>query len=356
MKDAKYIIAYVAPLAAFLGLYFRSWAAPGAIYIAFIIIPFIEIFAKGTSKNLSPEEEKDKLNAPFFDFLLYLNVPILYGLMFYYFHIINTFDLSILELIGCTLNVGLIVGSIGINVAHELGHRENKVEQFLSKFLLLSALYMHFFIEHNRGHHKHVATPEDPSSARFNENLYFFWIRSSVNGWINAWKLEKFRLEKSNLKNISLKNEMLVFQIIQMLYLLLIALIFSWKVVPFAILIAINGFLILETVNYIEHYGLQRKMLTTGKYETVQPWHSWNSNHDLGRIYLYELTRHSDHHYKANRKYQILRHFDEAPQLPLGYPGSMILSLIPPLWFKVMNPRIANLKNNKINKILIAGG
>lgn len=340
LKDAKYIIAYIAPLAAFLGLYFRSWAAPGAIYVAFVIIPIIELFAIGNTDNLSSEEEDSKLKSSFFDLLLYLNIPILYGLIWYYFHILNVYELSIGELIGCTLNVGLIVGSIGINVAHELGHRSSKVEQFMSKLLLLSALYMHFFIEHNRGHHKHVATFEDPSSARLNENLYFFWIRSSVNGWINAWKLEGQRLQKSDQSVFSLKNEMLSFQIIQVLYLVLVGILFSWKIVPFAILIAIIGFLTLETVNYIEHYGLQRKKLPSGKYEMVQPWHSWNSNHDLGRIYLYELTRHSDHHFKANRKYQVLRHFDESPQLPFGYPGSMILSLVPPLWFKVMNAKV----------------
>ena len=351
MKDAKYIVAYIAPIAAFLGLYFRSWASPGAIYIAFVIIPFIELFAKGTTANLSEEEEESKLASKFFDILLYLNVPILYGLIIYYFHILNTVDLTLLELIGCTANIGLIVGSIGINVAHELGHRSNKAEQFMSKLLLMSALYMHFFIEHNRGHHKHVATPEDPSSARFNENLYFFWLRSSMNGWINSWKLEKTRLEKNNQKILSLHNEMLVFQLIQIFYLILIGLFFSWSVVPFAILIGIIGFLTLETVNYIEHYGLQRDKLPSGKYETVQPWHSWNSNHDMGRIYLYELTRHSDHHFKANRKYQILRHFNEAPQLPLGYPGSMIMSMIPPLWFKVMNPRIKSLKSRETIKV-----
>jgi len=343
MKDAKYIIAYIAPIATFLGLYFRSWASPGAIYIAFLVIPLIEFFATGSTDNLSEDEEESKLASNFFDILLYLNVPILYGLIFYYFHILNTFDLTVLELIGCTANVGLLVGSIGINVAHELGHRSNKVEKFLSKLLLLSALYMHFFIEHNRGHHKHVATPEDPSSARFNENLYFFWIRSSLSGWLNAWKLENKRLQKNNQKILSVHNEMLIFQIVQILYLILIGLIFSWSTVIFAIFIATIGFLILETVNYIEHYGLQRKKLSSGKYETVQPWHSWNSNHDMGRIYLYELTRHSDHHFKANRKYQILRHFNESPQLPYGYPGSMILSMIPPLWFKIMNPRVKSL-------------
>jgi alkane 1-monooxygenase len=256
--------------------------------------------------------------------------------------------LAIYELIGITLSTGIIVGTIGINVAHELGHRVKKYEQTLSKSLLLSALYMHFFIEHNRGHHKNIATEEDPASARFGENLYSFWIRSTVGGYFNAWRLEAERLERRNLPVFSIHNEMLVFQIIQITYLVAVGLIFGWMMIPFAIAIAIVGFLELETVNYIEHYGLRRKKLPSGRYEKVTMHHSWNSNHEMGRLLLYELTRHSDHHYKATRKYQVLRHFDESPQLPYGYPGSMLLSMIPPLWFKVMDRKVRDYNSTNL--------
>jgi alkane 1-monooxygenase len=137
---------------------------------------------------------------------------------------------------------------------------------------------------------------------------------------------------------------MIIFQLVQLSYLFLVwyfgglALLFS------AILIAVVGFLLLETVNYIEHYGLSRKKIENGRYERVQPWHSWNSNHVLGRLILFELSRHSDHHFKANRKYQVLRHFDESPQLPYGYPMSMLMSFVPPLWFAIMNPRVKALE------------
>jgi alkane 1-monooxygenase len=336
--DVKYLIAYLAPLAGFWGVYAGGWWSLGSIYIAFVMIPLLEPFLPGSDRNLSPDEEKAKLSVRFFDWLLYLNVPLLYGLLIFFFHTLVNRDLTGGEMLGMTLNVGLVVGTIGINVAHELGHRSNKREQFLAKTLLLSALYMHFFIEHNRGHHKHVATPKDPATSRFNESIYAFWWRSVTGSYRHAWALEKRRLEALDVSPWSWQNEMVRFQVVQVMYLIGVGLIWGPTVACFAIGTAIVGFLLLESVNYIEHYGLVRKQLASGRYEPVTPRHSWNSNHELGRIFLYELTRHSDHHYKATRKYQVLRHMDESPQLPLGYPTSILMALVPPLWFKKMNP------------------
>ena len=339
-RDVKYLIAYIVPIATYFGIYFKDiWSFNGVI-IAFIFIPAIEFFTPGTPENVSPEEEPSRSSAVFFDWLLYLNIPLLYGLMIYYFHTLSLGGLTQTEITGMTLSVGIVVGSIGINVAHELGHRTKKYEQFMSKVLLLSALYMHFFIEHNRGHHKNVATVADPASARYNEIVYFFWFRSVIGSYLHAWKLEADRLKKQGKSVLSLQNEMLRFQLIQLCYLTTVGLVFGPAMIVFALSIAVVGFLLLETVNYIEHYGLSRKQLPSGNYEKVGPHHSWNSDHELGRIFLYELTRHSDHHYKATRKYQVLRHFQESPQLPTGYPASILMSLFPPLWFRVMNPRV----------------
>lgn len=340
MKDLKYLFAYIAPLAAFLGIYYGGIWSPGALYVAFGLIPLLELFSNGSTQNLNAEEAENRLSNRLFDWLLYLNIPILFVLLGYYFSTIATGGLTTFEVVGITCNVGVMVGTIGINVAHELGHRNTASEQFMSKLLLMSALYMHFFIEHNRGHHKNVATDKDPASARFGENLYGFWLRSTWGSYQHAWALEHNRLAKKGQSIFSWHNEMLRFQIIQILYLLSIGAFFGWMVVPFAIYVAIFGFLLLETVNYVEHYGLRRQKLASGHYEKVSPHHSWNSNHELGRIFLYELTRHSDHHFKANRKYQILRHMDSSPQLPHGYPVSMILSMVPPLWFALMNKEV----------------
>ena len=240
-----------------------------------------------------------------------------------------------------TLNVGLVIGTIGINVAHELGHRVNRWEQWMAQSLLLSALYTHFFIEHNRGHHKNVGTELDPASARAGENIYRFWWRSITGSYYNAWKLERERLQRAGKPVWSWENQMLRLQIMQVGYLACVYMIYDLKMVLFAVAIAAVGFLLLESVNYIEHYGLRRKLLPNGRYEPVMPWHSWNSNHELGRIFLSELTRHSDHHYKATRKYQTLRHFDDSPRLPTGYPGAILTALVPPLWFRLMRSRLS---------------
>jgi alkane 1-monooxygenase len=344
-KDLKYLFAYVAPLAAYLGLYYQGWWSFGSIYVGFVFIPLAEQFLPQSDENFPEQEEPRRSHIRLFDWLLYLNIPILFGLIVYYLNVVGQEGLLFYERLGMTLSVGLIVSTIGINVAHELGHRSKAIEQLMAKILLTTALYNHFFIEHNRGHHKYVATDKDPASARLNEPIYFFWIRSTVGGYINAWKLEFKRLQQLGKASWSWENEMVRFTVVQIGYLLTIGLLFGWNMIPYAIAIAVVGFLLLESVNYIEHYGLRRKKTESGRYEKVGPQHSWNSDHELGRIFLYELTRHSDHHYKSSRKYQILRHFDESPQLPLGYPASILLSLIPPVWFSYMNKK-ANYYSN----------
>lgn len=339
-KDLKYLLAYLIPAAGFLGLWLKGPWSFGSVYLAFIILPILEQVLPKSDLNLDSDAEQRKLGSRFFDWLLYLNVPILYGAIFYYFQVIYSTPLATYEVIGLTLNVGLLVGTIGINVAHELGHRSNGREQLLAKLLLLSGLYMHFFIEHNRGHHKNVATPLDPASSRRGQTIYHFWLYSVLGGYRSAWALESRRLHKKGIAFWSIQNDMLRFTFVQLSYLLLVGLIWGWSMMPYAVAIAIVGFLLLESVNYIEHYGLRRREIAPGRYEKVSPLHSWNSDHELGRIFLYELTRHSDHHYKASRKYQVLRHYDESPQLPLGYPASILASLVPPLWFSMMRQRV----------------
>lgn len=339
-RDAKYLIAYILPAATFSALWFKGAFAYNTVVVGFVLIPVLEQILPRSSRNLSEAEEARQLQKRLFDWLLYANVPILYGLLAYYFHTMAHGQLAVYEVIGLTLSMGITVGAIGINVGHELGHRNTAYEQWLAQALLLPALYQHFTIEHNRGHHKNVATPLDPATARRNQSLYSFWWQSVSGSYRNAWRLERERLQKMGKPFFSWQNQMLRFSLAQPLWLLAIGLIFGWQAALFAIAIAVVGFLLLETVNYIEHYGLSRRQLASGYYEPVRPEHSWNSDHELGRIFLYELTRHSDHHYKANRKYQILRHFDESPQLPLGYPASILLALVPPAWFGLMNPLV----------------
>lgn len=338
--DVKYLIAYVSPVAAAIGLYFGGIWSPGAFYVGFIILPVLEFFLPARTDNVPPEEEAHRNTMHYFDWLLYLHLPIIYALIAFFVYRVGFTPLSPWEIVGMTLNMGVILGSYGINVAHELGHRTDQFSTWIARLLLVPSLYTHFTIEHNYGHHRHVGTPQDPATARMGESVYAFWWRSVTGSLLNAWKLERERLGKINKTFIGLSNQLLWGAVLEGLYFLAVLMIAGWIAFLAAFMAAIMGFLLLETVNYIEHYGLVRRRLPTGQYETVEAMHSWNSNHELGRIFLYELTRHADHHYRTNRHYQILRHLDGAPQLPTGYPGTMILSLIPFAWRKVMHARI----------------
>lgn len=340
MKDLKYLVAYLLPFSAFLALALQGSWAWATVVLSFGIIPVLELWTPQSTENVPPGQEAPRARRLFFDVLLYLNLPLLFGIVGWYLHAIQHQQLSVAEVLGLTLGTGIVVGAVGINVAHELGHRERRYERIMSKWMLLPALYQHFFIEHNRGHHKNVATDLDPASARMGEWLFPFWFRSVTGSWRSAWRLEEERLQKAGIPFWSTRNEMLVFQLWQAGWLTGVAVFLGWKALAGALVIALIGVLLLETINYIEHYGLRRQMLPSGRPEPVTPAHSWNSDHELGRIFLYELTRHSDHHYKATRKYQILRHLDESPQLPFGYPTSVLLALVPPLWFRVMNRRV----------------
>lgn len=343
-SDLKYLWGFLGvPFIVIVSLIFNGYWVFFAPVVAFVGIPTMEQILPRKKTNYNEEIESTKLSNKVFDVLLYLNVPIQYGLLGYFLYLVTYTDLSTMELVGKTISMGIACGILGINVAHELGHRINKYEQNMAKMLLLTSLYMHFFIEHNRGHHKNVSTPVDPASARLNEPLYVFWFRSIFGSYFSAIHLEKLRLERLGSKAFTLKNEMLQFAFFQLLLIGIIGFVFGPVALLYFLGAATIGILLLETVNYIEHYGLRRKEIEPGLYEKVKPVHSWNSEHILGRLMLYELTRHSDHHYKANRKYQVLRYFEESPQLPLGYPASMVVSFIPPLWFSIMNPRIKRL-------------
>ncbi len=340
MKDLKYLAAYIAPVLVFVGLYVGGIATFSALIFAFVIIPMLEFVLPQSKENLTKEEVSSKLSNKLFDILLYLNLPMVYGAIIYFLYGFVNNEYTTFELVGNMLSLGTLMGASGINVAHELGHRFNKSEQLMAQALLLPSLYMHFYIEHNMGHHKHVATPEDPSTARFNESIYVFWVRSTYQSYVNAWKLEAFKLKRDGNEFWSIHNRMIHFTLVQTIYLLVIVVFASWQGLLVMLAVGVFSFLLLETINYIEHYGLVRAKKKNGDYERVRPKHSWNSNHELGRLVLYELTRHSDHHFIASKKYQILDHHDDALQLPYGYPASMLMSLVPPLWFKVMNKRV----------------
>jgi alkane 1-monooxygenase len=339
-KFLKYFLILTIPFLTYLSFTGTGIITYSPIIEAFFIIPFLEFFLKPNDKNFSDAEEEMIKDDKMYDYILYLSIPIVYVLLWIFLNSMQDQTLTFYDRLGRILSMGLICGSFGINIGHELGHRNNIFEQSLSKILLLSSLYMHFFIEHNRGHHKNVSTRDDPSSARYGEMIFIFWLRSIITGYISAWKLELKRLKRFNKNILSINNEMLLFQLIQISFLLIIIYFFGFQITGYYLITALLGVLVLETVNYIEHYGLERKININGKYERIMPYHSWNSNHPMGRIMLFELSRHSDHHFNSLRKYQILKNHENSPEMPTGYPGMMILSLFPPLWFYVMHKKI----------------
>lgn len=359
MKDLKYLAAFTIPLVTLIGLHQKGIFSYATPFYAFVIIPILEVAFPVITANVSEKQAETLKNKKLFDWLLYLNIPIVYGLLFYGLLTVTQNALETYEIVGLIISTGILLGVNGINVAHELGHRQTTNERFLGKALLLPALYMHFYMEHNFGHHLHAATKEDPATARYNQSVYSFWFTSTFRQYVSAWKIQNKRLINNNnstpiekdrfwhafFQITSIKNDMFWYTVFQISYLVIIYLIFGSLGFYFALASGIVAFILLETVNYIEHYGLLRLKTKTGRYERVKEIHSWNSNHVIGRIILYELTRHSDHHYKTNKKYQILDCHEESPQMPYGYPTSMVLSLMPPLWFKIMNKRIPKKMN-----------
>ncbi|WP_074409871.1 MULTISPECIES: alkane 1-monooxygenase [Aquimarina] len=339
MRDLKYICAFTIPFMAIIGIWLQGIYTYLTPMYAFGLIPILELFTNSSTKNLNDEHKILQSKKKIFDWMLYINLPIVYSILLFGIFTCTTSNLKTHEIIGIIISLGIVLGSNGINVGHELGHRYTK-ERYIGKALLLPSLYMHFYIEHNFGHHLNVATKEDPATARYNQPVYFFWITSTIRQYINAWKIQFKLLKQNNQTFFSIKNDMLCYFFITLLYLTSLTYFFGLLGLLVAVLSGVTGFLLLETINYIEHYGLVRKKENSGRYERVREIHSWNSNHTLGRIMLYELTRHSDHHHRASKKYQILDHHDKSPQLPFGYPTSMVLSLLPPLWFLIMNKRV----------------
>jgi alkane 1-monooxygenase len=340
MKDLKYLAAFSIPIVAFMGLFYKGNLVFLTPVYAFVMIPLLELIFPIDTHNLSSEESEHKLKRKVFDWLLYLNLPVVYGLFFFGIYQASTSAIATYELIGMIISVGIVLGVNGINVAHELGHRQTTNERFIAKALLLPSQYMHFYIEHNFGHHLHAATPEDPATARYNQSVYSFWLTSVTRQYFSAWKIQNKLLKNKNQSFFSVNNDMLWYVIFQTTFLVVIFALFGSIGLLFAFSASVIGFLLLETVNYIEHYGLMRLKTKSGRYERVKEMHSWNSNHVIGRIVLYELTRHSDHHFKSSKKYQILDCHDESPQMPFGYPTSMVLAMVPPLWFRIMNKRV----------------
>lgn len=306
------------------------------------VVPVVDLVT-GVDRSNPPDDVIASLEADrYYRWLTYAYLPLQYAGLILGLYVIARWDLSTLDKVGLTVTLGFVAG-VGISTAHELGHKRESVERWLAKVALAQSFYGHFAIEHNRGHHVRVATPEDPASSRMGESIYAFWPRTVLGSLHSAWRLEARRYARHGRHPFRLGNDVInAWLMSAALWVVLVA----WLgigILPYLMLQAVIGFSLLEVINYIEHYGLLRQRVGAGereRYERVEPVHSWNANQIATNVLLYHLQRHSDHHANPTRRYQALRDYPEAPQLPTGYAGMLLVAMLPWLWFRIMDPRV----------------
>ena len=338
------------------------WIGP---FLVYILLPLLDTRFGPDGQN-PPDEVMERLeNDKYYRYCTYIYIPFQYASVILGAYLFTAPDLHWLGYegglgwlgkIGVALSVG-VLGGVGINTAHEMGHKKASLERWLSKITLAQTAYGHFYIEHNRGHHVRVSTPEDPASARFGETFWEFLPRSVIGSARSSIHLEAQRIRRLGKSpwdpRTYLGNDVLnAWAMTAVLFGGLIAA-FGVSVIPFLIIQAIFGFSLLEAVNYLEHYGLLRQKQANGRYERCAPVHSWNSDHIVTNLFLYHLQRHSDHHANPTRRYQTLRSMEGAPNLPSGYASMISLTYLPPLWRKVMDHRVLDHYDGDITKVNI---
>ena len=350
-RDAKrylWILGLTMPLLPFLAVLLNSatgwgvWLWLGPIVILGIV-PLSD-WSVGLDPSNPPDDVIKSLEQDrYYRWLTYLFLPLQYAGFAVAFWYIATADISTLDRVGLAITVGFI-GGLGINTAHELGHKKESVERWLSKIALAQTFYGHFYIEHNRGHHVRVATPDDPASSSVGESFYRFWPRTVAGSFANAWHLESRRYRRRGQHPFRIGNDVLNALLMSIALWAVMIIWLGPAILPYLVIQAFVGFTLIEAVNYLEHYGLLRQIVgVPGKerYERVEPRHSWNSNNIATNVLLYHLQRHSYHHAHPTRRYQALRDEKDAPALQTGYAGMILLALVPPMWNRVMDARVA---------------
>jgi alkane 1-monooxygenase len=322
-------------------------------FVIFVVFPVLDLVIGADPANPPDSILKWLEQDRYYRWLTYAFIPLQYAGLVFACWLWSSGKLSTVDDVGLALTLGMVSG-VAINTAHELGHKRDSLERWLSRIALAQTCYGHFFIEHNRGHHVRVATPEDPASARFGESLYAFFPRTVSGSLRSAWGLEKSRLARGGHSPWSIHNDILTAWAMSVALFAVLTACFGIIVLPYLLIQAVVGVSLLEAVNYLEHYGLLRERGEDGRYERTRPEHSWNSNNVASNVLLYHLQRHSDHHANPVRRYQALRHVDDAPQLPTGYAGMIVLATVPPLWRRVMDPRLLEHYRGNLERANIA--
>ena len=343
-KRYAWLLGAVIPTVPFLAWGLVTWTGLDAFWFfgpvfVFVLIPLVDLVV-GRDPDSPPEEALEALEEDrYYRWVTYAFIPLQYVCLFWTAWMISRPQFDVADRIGLAVNAGIVAG-IAINTAHELGHKRESHERWFARICLAQTFYGHFFIEHNRGHHVRVATPEDPASSRLGENVWEFLPRTVTGSLRSAWNLEKRRLSRKGGNHLTLRNDVInAWAMSVVLWGGLLA-VFGIGLLPYLVLQAVVGIWLLESVNYLEHYGMRRRRLESGRYERVDPSHSWNSNNIGTNVLLYHLQRHSDHHANPTRRYQTLRDFPESPVLPTGYAGMIVLTWVPALWRAVMDPKV----------------
>jgi len=343
-KRWLWTLSLVYPLQPLVGIWLHSLTGAEIwlllpLLTGYVIAPLLDWFL-GEDQNNPPEEVILQLDRDrFYRILTYIVVPLHFLSLIGAAWWAGTQNLSGWALVGLAIVTGITSG-LGINTGHELGHKKSKLERTLAKIVLAVPVYGHFWIEHNRGHHKDVSTPEDPASARMGESIYRFARREIPGAFRRAWAIEQKRLTRREKPVWSTDNQILQSMSLSALLQLTLLVLFGWKMIPFLMLHNAFAWWQLTSANYVEHYGLLRCKDGKGRYERCQPHHSWNSNHTYSNLVLFHLQRHSDHHAHPLRRYQSLRHYENLPTLPSGYFGVYLIAYIPWLWYRIMDPRL----------------
>ena len=321
--------------------------------LLYVIAPVLDYFI-GTDPVNAPESAVVSLEQDaWYRNIVFAYVPAQYAVTVLGVWVVMTQDLAWFQMLGVLLSTGVING-VGINTAHELGHKTNSLERWMSKLTLAPVAYGHFYVEHNKGHHKHVATPVDPASSAMGETLYQFLPRTFIGSVKSAWRIEAERLQRLGKPVWSIGNENLQSWAMTVVLFGGLTAWLGWPALGFLVVQAFYGASLLEVVNYLEHYGLARQKLADGRYERCQPKHSWNSNHVVTNLLLYQLQRHSDHHANPTRRFQALRHFEDSPQLPSGYASMILAAYFPPIFFALMDRRVAEHHGYDLEKARVA--
>ena len=317
----------------------NPWALLTPLAVGFVLIPVLD-YLLGTDRTNPPEEivpllDKDE----YYKWLTYMAIPLHFVALGVSVWFIATVPLELGFYIGFAVVVGIFNG-LCINTAHEIGHKNTKLDKLLSRIALAVCGYGHFCIEHNAGHHRDVSTPEDPASSRMGESIYRFMLREIPGAAVRGWIGETARLKKKGYSFWSIQNHVLQSYGLTLLIQGGAVLVLGWIVLPFLLIHNFMAWYQLTSANYIEHYGLLRAKKENGKYERCQPHHSWNANHIFSNLVLFQLERHSDHHANPSRPYQSLRSFEDLPELPSGYFGMYFIAYFPSLWYHVMDKRV----------------